>query len=157
MTNRLSPIVNALNALTEALTAVHTDILKEANDQRKELIALRERMAATHTDFIELGMIVEEGAKALTGVADVVNDHAIIISDTLDGSIYDVPEVDYEDFVGYCAECGDIVSVHDEYSKDEHGNLVHNECIEPEEDEADEPEQMSMDISVGDEVVAENA
>ena len=164
MNERLTPIANAFAALTDAITAMHLEILKEANDQRRELIALRERMCATHDDLIEFGGIIEEGAKALTGVADVVTDHCMLIGDNLDGSIYDVIEVDYEDFVGYCPECGDIVSVNDEYITNERNEVIHLDCIEC-EDEAEEaeaePEQIAMDIPVdaapADEVVAENA
>lgn len=116
MRTDFTPISNALNALIEVITSTHKSMLADANEQRRELIALHERMCDTLADMNQFTRMMRDTADQLEGVAIASEDISVLVTNTVLGCLEDVPTCDYEDFVGHCESCGETISVNDEYT-----------------------------------------
>ena len=148
-------INNALTSLVDSIVKMHADLLAQANEQRKEAIALHARMLDTQADIVEFGAMVGKVAAQFNAIDEVAGDISMKISDAIYGGFNDFPECDYEDFVGFCADCGKTIAEGDIFDYDgeefvcEDCFHINDEVDEDELDVADEP-------VVTDEPVVEN-
>lgn len=129
-------IRTALNQLITSIEGICSEIRTTANEQRRELIALTARMNDTRKDLGTLADITDEAACTLADISDLCAETHDKIGDVLAGE--EIPECDYEDFIGYCDSCGAPISVNDKYHE-LGGYLDCADCVPFEEDE-NEPE-----------------
>jgi Zn finger protein HypA/HybF involved in hydrogenase expression len=67
---------------------------------------------------------------------------ASLVGDVLDGD--NIPSIDYEKFMGICEDCGKDISIDDDYSYNDEGDLLCPDCanlyyaIDEDEDEDEE-------------------
>lgn len=145
MTTDFSPIKNAISSLTDAMASIHNDLLAKANAERVEALVLFAKMRETQRDLFEFSGIVGAAADELTSISKFSDSIGMLVTDVIDEGADALPDVDYEDFVGFCAGCGATIADGDGFS------VIENEmfcdecapCVE-EEDEA-EAEQMTID------------
>lgn len=151
MKHDFSPIREALRHLTETFETAMHELLNDANDQRRELIDLHQRMYDTNMDLHELAEIAGAGADALIEIDDCCTDVAekaeLVRREMLDF----VPNHNYEEFVDFCAECGGEILVDTDYDIDENGNTVCSFCASPadaeDEVEVDEDESEVVELA----------
>ena len=129
-------IRTAIATLVGSISDLCAGFRADANAQRKELIALTARMNDTRKDLGTLADITDEAACALTDISELCAETHDKIADVLAGE--EIPECDYEDFVGYCDSCGAPISINDKYHE-LGGYLDCADCV-PFEDEENEPE-----------------
>ena len=146
-----SAIGEALDSLITSIAGMHADILAKANAERREALELHARMQDTYADIVEFNAMVANAADALAGVDEVATDIGCKIFDVLDGGFDMLPECNYEEFVGFCADCGGTIHEDDEVEFVD-GELYHKECahIGDELDELDEPVAPSVDADTDD-------
>ena len=132
----LTNVRTALNTLIGTISDLCAGTRKEANEQRKELIALTARMHETRKDLGALADLTDEAACALTDISELCAETHDKITDVLGGE--EIPECDYEDFIGYCDSCGAPISINDKYHE-LGGYLDCADCVPFEENE-NEPE-----------------
>lgn len=134
-------IRTALNNLLIALNDTTKDLIGTANEQRKELLALYDRMQATNADIIEFGSIVGEAGAAMFNIEETCEDVVTKVQNVIEGGLDEIPAVNYEDFAGFCQVCGNEVLVGEEYDRDGDGQLVCGDCLDT------EAEQMTIDLA----------
>lgn len=127
MRNDFTSIREALATLSQTIVTMHNETLARANAERQELISLYARMKDTQGDLDELASMAGEAAKELAAVDEVASAHAVLIEDAIYGGAEVVPTCDYEDFVGFCDECGGSVDARTDYCK-EKGVLMCADC-----------------------------
>lgn len=114
----------ALDNLVSEVAVATKDIIADANTLRKEYIDIQHRMSENRADLIEFADIVGHTADCLEVLAGDALDVADLVADVLlEG---DVPECNYEDFVGYCDACGDTIVKGSDYTSDDNGYLCHS-------------------------------
>ena len=128
MRTDFTPITNAVQSLIEVITNTHAEMLAEANEQRRELLALHDRMRDTLSDMSQFSRVMRDTANQIEGVAVVSEDLADLVTSTILGSFEDVPTCNYEEFVGYCDMCGETISTNDVHTVGEYDELVCAEC-----------------------------
>jgi uncharacterized coiled-coil protein SlyX len=134
-------IRTALDNLLTALNDTMTDLVGTANEQRKELLALYGRMQATNADLIEFGSIVGEAGAAMLDIEEMCEDVASKVQSVLECGVDETPVANYEDFVGFCEDCGSEILVGEEYDCDGDGELMCADCLDT------EAEQMSINLA----------
>ena len=121
-------IHEAATSFCNAMAEFKKDMFDAANEQRKELLSLYQRMTNTQADIETFGGIMDEVAGMLGKVADECED----ISEKIDMAIIDgfdsVPEGSYEVYVDTCEVCGQDVTAEQEYTEGEFG-YVHVHCL----------------------------
>ena len=151
-------IRNTLNSLVDSIAKMHADLLREANEQREEALALHERMLNTQADIAEFGAMVGNVADQFAGIDEVAGDISMKISDAIYGGFADFPECDYEDFVGFCADCGCTIAEGDIFDYDGENFICEgcfhaNDEAELDEDVLDEDEDVADETPVDEPVV----
>ena len=112
---------------------------------------------------VEAGLVstLDAGeADQFTGIDEVAGDIAMKISDAIYGGFNDFPECDYEDFVGFCADCGCTIAEGDIFDYDGE-NFICEGCFhandeldeDEDEDELDEDEDVADETPVDEPVV----
>ena len=137
-------IGEALDSLITSIAGMHADILAKANAERREALELHARMQDTYADIVEFNAMVANAADALAGVDEVATDIGCKIYDVLDGGFDMLPECNYEEFVGFCADCGGTIHEDDEV-KFVDGEFYHKECA-PIDEELDEDEDIDETV-----------
>ena len=133
-----TPINEAFNSLINTITRVHSNLLAKANAEREEALSLHTRMQETHADLVEFNSVIGGAIRALDEIDCVTADIGIKVSDVLTDGFDMLPTCDYEDFVGFCDECGEEITYDELYTKV--GNELYHAGCEPVEDETDEDE-----------------
>ena len=156
MRNDFTPIREALNSLTQTIADMHKEMLAKANAERVELIALYARMKDTQSDLDELAMVAADASKELAAVDEVATAHAVLIEDAIYGGPENIPDCDYEAFVGFCDECGGSVDARTDYHK-EGDVLMCAECHDfyekvEEDNGIEEPVETDAVVDVEDDV-----
>lgn len=141
-------IGEALDSLITSIAGMHADILAKANAERREALELHARMQDTYADIVEFNAMVANAADALAGVDEVATDIGCKIYDVLDGGFDMLPECNYEEFVGFCADCGGTIHEDDDVELVD-GEFYHKECAHI-DDELDEPVAPSVDTDTDD-------
>ena len=136
MRHDFTAIHEALEQLIHTMDSARLALTKQANAEREELLSLYARMRDTQNDLIELGDLAADASDALGTIEVGSYSCADLIGDVLDLGL--VPECSYEDFVGYCAVCGNTISSADGYETAENGEMLCVDCAPADEDE-DEP------------------
>ena len=114
----------ALDNLVSEVAVATNGIIADANTLRKEYIDVQYRMNENRIDLINFADIVGHTADCLEVLAGDAIDVADLVADVLlEG---DVPECNYEDFVGYCDACGDTIAKGSDYTSDDNGYLCHS-------------------------------
>ena len=134
-------IRTALDSLLTALDDTMDDLMRTANEQRKELLSLYGRMQATNADIIAFGSMVGDAGTAMLDIEEMCEDVAYKVQNVLEHGIDETPAVDYEDFAGFCQICGSEVLVGEECDRDGDGELVCADCLDT------EAEQMTIDLA----------
>ena len=134
-------IREALDNLLAVLDSATADLVGTANAQRKELLALYGRMQETNADLIEFGSIVGEAGAAMLDIEEMCEDVASKVQDVIENGINEAPNVNYEDFIGFCDTCGDEILVGEEYSYDGDNGFVCGNCLNT------EAEQLSLNLA----------
>ena len=121
-------IHEATASFCNAMAEFKKDLFGAANEQRKELLSLYQRMTNTQADIEKFGDIMDEVATTLSDVVCECQD----ISEKIDMAILDgfdsVPEGSYEVYVDTCEVCGQDVTAEQEYTEGEFG-YVHVHCL----------------------------
>jgi hypothetical protein len=150
-------IGEALDSLITSIAGMHADILAKANAERREALELHARMQDTYADIVQFNAMVANAADALAGVDEVATDIGMKIYDVLEGGFDMLPECDYEEFVGFCAACGQTIHEDDDVELID-GEFYHKECAPVDEeldededaDELDTPAAPSVDVDTDD-------
>ena len=137
-----TPINEAFASLIDSIAQVHSDLLAKANAEREEALALYARMQETHADLVEFNSMIGNAAAALNEIDGVAADIGCKVFDVLDNGFDMVPACNYENFVGFCGECGTEITDEDACSLVD-GEFYHTECIAvtAEDEVADESEE----------------
>lgn len=121
-------IHEAAASFCNAMAEFKKDMFDAANEQRKELLSLYQRMTNTQADIETFGDIMDKVATTLSKVSEECED----ISEKIDMAIIDgfnsVPEGSYEVYVDTCEVCGQDVTAEQEYTEGEFG-YVHVHCL----------------------------
>ena len=141
-------ITVAIDNLIAVLSEASTKLIKTANEQRVEMLTLRQRMADTANDIEELGTILDDAGEEISAMGGICYDVADkIIAGLMDDS--QIPMCDYENFVAICENCGKDITVDEDYTITDEGETICAECAQHDEDcDCAEcaGEQIAMDI-----------
>lgn len=121
-------IHEATASFCNAMADFKRDLFGTANEQRKELLDLYQRMTDTQADIEVFGGIMDDVSASLNDIAvDCQN-----ISEKIDAAIANgfdaVPECSYEVYVDTCEVCGLDVTAEQEYTEGDFG-YVHTHCL----------------------------
>ena len=119
----------ALHSLLDAVHATTAELITTANEQRKELLGLYGRIQATQADIIEFGTLTGEAGAVLLDTEEFCEGISSKIQGVLIGGLEEVPVVNYQDFAGFCAECGEAVMTSEDYELNENDECVCAACI----------------------------
>lgn len=158
MRTDFTSIQMALSNLVSALHETRQELFKQANVERENLLAAYRNLTENHLDLVELTALADSTADTLAFFADATDDTAEVISDVICGG--DVPTCAFEDFIGFCDDCGATIKRGEKYQVDGDWYVCEN-CLpaeEPEdtetEGETEDGEQLTIDLA---ETVTENA
>jgi hypothetical protein len=151
---------NSIDSLVAVVENTCLSLIKEANEQRKELLYLHARMEDTREDLIEFGAIMDDLSVSCDSICYLCDDVTDKVTDALEGGMEMVPTCDYEELVGFCAECGDSIVEGETYDVTDDGYIcdacVFERSLDEDEDEVPvESEQLSLDIPADTETVEE--
>ena len=127
MRTDFTAITNAIDNLIAVLSEESTRLIKTANEQRVEMLTLRQRMADTANDLAELGVILDDAGEEISAMGGICYDIAEKITAGLNDE-NQIPSCNYEDFVAICEECGAAISVDTDYEIDDYGHTLCAEC-----------------------------
>lgn len=120
------------NSLTDALTAVR-DTAKalrvKADADREALLALYASMRDTTRELADLAHICGETSDLFLEVSE----ETYRVTDTIEESLtgFDaIPEVSYEKFYGYCAECGCELTTDDDIAYNDADQPICADCAD---------------------------
>ena len=148
MRTDFTAIHEALDTLIATLSEASTNLIKTANEQRVEMLTLRQRMADTANDIEELGTILNDAGEEISAISAICYD----VSDKIIAGLADeseLPLCDYENFVAICDNCGKDITVDEDYTLTDEGETVCAECAKHAEDYTCAEctgEQIAMDI-----------
>ena len=148
---------NSINSLVAVVESTCLSLIKEANEQRKELLDVHARMEVTREDLVEFGAIMDDLSVSCDSICHLCDDVTDKVTDALDGGMERVPTCDYEKLVDFCAECGDAIVEGEPCDVTSDGYLC-DACVleySLNDDEDDEVEQLSLDISEDTETIEE--
>lgn len=155
---------NSIDSLVAVVESTCLSLIKEANEQRKELLDLHARMEDTREDLIEFGAIMDDLSVSCDSICYLCDDVTDKVTDALEGGMEMVPTCDYEELVGFCAECGDAIVDGETYDVTDDGYICDACVLEHSSDDGDngedeeapaEAEQPSLDIPADTETVEE--
>ena len=151
MTIDFTAFRDAFTSLIEQITTMQDAVSARANAERVEMLDLLGRMQKTQEAAHEVGRMCGEMSSTLAEASVVSNTLADKIVDALDDPMEFCPNCAYENLVGYCAECGDELTVEDDYIYDEDQMLICAACEIADEDESededeDEDESKQMEL-----------
>ena len=135
MTNpTLDRLSAAMDNLLSEFASVVTDLHAQANQQRKDLIAVLAAMQGTQTTLDGVATICDEGSDILGGLAEDCELLNVKLNDAMEDPADACPHCDFEDLLGFCEHCGA------EITEANLGALVDdmilcNDCSPVEEDE----------------------
>jgi hypothetical protein len=135
-------ICAALENLLQSVADFKTQMFEKANAERKEYIDLFSRMTETHETLTSLAQVCSDAGDTLIHMGADILPVASLVGDVLDGD--NIPSIDYEKFMGVCEDCGKDISVDDDYSYNDEGDLLCPDCanlyyaIDEDEDEDEE-------------------
>ena len=125
---------NALSALLEEIKLAQRELLFQANAERQELLGLYERMHGTHNNLKELGSMSTEASLVLNEIGSTSDTYASFVNDVIEDGYDAVPECNYEDFVGFCSECGETITKAAHYVETEDAELLCANCTDSKAD-----------------------
>ena len=148
MRTDFTAITNAIDNLIAVLSEESTRLIKTANEQRVEMLTLRQRMADNAADLEEFGAILDDAGAEISAAGAICLDISEkIIAGLMDDS--QIPMCDYENFVAICDNCGKDITVDEDYTITDEGETICAECAKHDEDcDCAEcaGEQIAMDI-----------
>lgn len=140
---------NALDNLLAVMEHTAADLLGTANQQRRELIELYNRMSDTQADISEFGEMMGEAASTFDGISDLCSDTTAKIVDAIESGCDRVPECNYEDLVEFCDECGRAIVDGENYDCTASGWYICADHLPAEDDgEQLEPDTPETDVPV---------
>lgn len=125
---------NALSTLLEEIKLAHRELLFQANAERQELLGLCERMRGTRNSLNELGVMSTEASLVLGEIGSTSETYASFVNDAIEDGYDAIPECNYEDFVGFCSECGETITKTADYTETENAELLCANCADFEAD-----------------------
>ncbi len=135
----------ALENLLKSIIEFKDEMFEKANAERKEYIDLRNRMTETHETLTAFSQVCADAGDTLINMGADILPVATLVGNTLNGD--EVPTVDYEKYRGVCVDCGEDISIDDDYGYNDEGELLCPDCadlfyaIEEDEDKEDEDEE----------------
>ena len=148
MRTDFTAITNAIDNLIVVLSEESTRLIKTANEQRVEMLTLRQRMADNAADLEEFGAILDDAGAEISAAGAICLDISEkVIAGLIDDS--QIPMCDYENFVAICDNCGKDITVDEDYTLTDEGETICAECAQHDEncDCAEcAGEQIAMDI-----------
>jgi hypothetical protein len=144
MRTDFTAITEAIDNLIAILSEASTKLIQTANEQRVEMLTLRQRMTDTANDIEELGTILDDASEEIAAISGICYD----VSDKIIAGLADsdeIPSCNYEDFVAICDECGADITVDSDYEIDDNGHTLCAECSALYKGNTD-GEQTTMDI-----------
>lgn len=107
-------IRTTMETLVGQIGAYAEGLRNTANEQRKELRELYQRMTDTRDDLLEMGEITDAIATDMMKVSAQVCSVAEKVDDVFGGAEF-LPDCDYEKLVDFCSDCGRAISEDDPY------------------------------------------
>lgn len=137
-----NPILNALstamdNVLAE-ITAAVRDVHAQANEQRKELLAILAAMHDTQVTLDAVSTICAEAVEVLTDAADACDSLNAKVTDAIEDPVDACPQCDFEDLLGFCEHCGAEVT-EDNLGISDECDIYCTDCAPEDKDEYNEP------------------
>lgn len=137
-------LTSAFSTLTAEIANAQKEILADANEHRKTFLAALAGMREAEANATKFARMIDG---VLEPLADISYE-----CQTLGDRIIDAinepdmcPQNNFEDFIGFCAECGKEISTNDDY-EDTFVGFLCDQCIaEMEAKEADEDETEDAD------------
>ena len=151
--NNKTLITSVKDALAEAIKTISTvqvALLNQANTEKAALLALLAEIRETRETTILFGDVVGEAGNALLDAADFSYDIAGKMSYITD-NIQEIPVAGYQDFVEFCDQCGEEITVNDQFTIN-NGEFVCAKCL-GDEDTEDEDDAEDDTEDVEDEVI----
>ena len=147
MRTDFTAITQAIDNLIAVLSEESTKLVKTANEQRVEMLTLRQRMGDTANDLAELGIILDDAGSEICAMGDICSD----ISDKVNAALAnpdEIPMCDYENFVAICESCGQDITTDEDYTLTDEGETICAECVARLNENCAESsgEQIVMDI-----------
>jgi hypothetical protein len=151
MRTDFTAIHEALDNLIATLSEASTNLVSTANEQRVEMLTLRQRMADNAADLEELGVILNDAGEEICAIAGICFDVSEkVVAGLMDDS--QIPMCDYENFVAICDNCGKDITVDEDYTLTDVGDTICAECAARLNENCDcaecTEEQIAMDIPV---------
>ena len=127
MRTDFTAIHEAIDNLVAALSEESTRLVKNANEQRIELLTIRQRMADTAADLEDLGVILKDAGEEISAIGDICFDVSEkVVAGLMDES--QIPMCDYENFIAICENCGQDITVDEDYTLTDDGETICAEC-----------------------------
>lgn len=145
--NNKTLITSVKDALADAIKAIHTAqvaLLNQANTEKAALLALLAEIRETRETTILFGDVVGEAGHALLDAADFSYDVAGKMSYITD-NIQEIPVAGYQDFVEFCDQCGEEITVNDQFTI-ENGEFVCAKCLGDEDEDVEDAEDDIEDV-----------
>lgn len=140
MNENITTIFNTVKeALDNAVGAINTAqkaLFAQANTEKSNLLLLLSEMAETRKAIRELGTLSAEAGSMLVDIDEGcthVSSKIGYITDAVD----EVPLTDYEKFIDFCDECGNVICVGEEYRHEGADWYVCAECLRKEREAAE--------------------
>ena len=128
-----------------------SNMLAQANDQRKEMIDLCNRMGDTRDDLAEISDAFFGVGREMLCLAVTSGEVSEAVNDTLECGIDRLPDINYEDVAEFCDECGRAIGSDEEYDVDAGNWVICADCMgtdDEEEDDETDPAQITIDETV---------
>lgn len=152
MRTDFTSIQAALSNFVSVFHETQQELLKQANVERENLLTAYRNLTENHLDLVELAALADSTADTLAFFADATDDTAEVVSDVICGG--DIPTCAFEDFVGFCDDCGATIKRGEKYQVDGDWYACQNCLIAEDETEVEDGEQLTIDLA---ETATENA
>ena len=132
----MTNLSQAVETLLSEVTSANASMLKQANDERIEMINLLERMQVTHNTIADMAALYSKAATVFGGLSDHFTDIAEKIEDSMDNPSEFCPTCSYEELKGFCDDCGREIKHTDDYEEDDDGvGIICAACADTKVDE----------------------
>lgn len=124
-------IRKSMDTLLAEFVAINTQMLKQANAEREEMLALLARMTETRETFAAMEEVYMEIADEFGSFATDCAEFVDKISDAIEDPTGLCPSIAYEDLQGFCETCGKEISYSEKaYDTDGDGYIECAKCAE---------------------------
>lgn len=140
MTENMITLRDQMNALTNTLNEGMKNLFAEANAHKASLIALLAAIRANKQEINDFAAIVADTAEIMQGIVETCDDVADKIVEVEDNFDF-LPSTPYENFIGYCDDCGEEIAANTKYEEDGEYIFCEKCCAEESVDEDEDEDE----------------